>query len=100
VRIKVERTGGFAGISKYSEIDSKNLPSSIKTDLINLVNENKKIPNSVKLVPKGAADHFTYRITINDGSKQRVIVCDQYTINTSLRSLVTYVEKHNTSNEK
>ena len=98
--IKVERTGGLAGISKYSEIDSNHLPSSLKTVLINLVNENEKTPNSVKLVPKGAADHFTYRITINDGPKQKVIECDQYTINNSLKSLVTYVEKHNTSTEK
>ena len=93
--IKVERTGGLAGMSKYSEMDSDNLPSALKTVLNNLVNENKKVPNSVKLIPKGAADHFTYRITIDDGSNQRVIVCDQYGINDNLKTLVNYVEKHN-----
>lgn len=99
MRIKVERTGGLTGISKYSEIDSDKLPSSLKTVLNNLYNENKKAPNSVKLAPRGAADHFTYRITINEGSNQRVIVCNQYDIKDSLKSLVTYVEKHDTSSE-
>jgi len=93
--IKVERMGGLAGISKYSEMNSDDLPASLKTTLIKLINDNVRSSNSLKSVPKGSADHYSYRITVDEGEHQRVIACSQYNIQDNLKSLVTYVEKHN-----
>jgi hypothetical protein len=95
VIIKVERTGGFAGMSEYSQMNSDDLPASLKTALTKLINDNVKPSNSLKSVPKGSADHYSYRITVDDGANQRVIECNQYNIQDNLKSLVTYVEKHN-----
>ncbi len=95
VIVRVERTGGIAGISQYSEMNSDDLPTSLKTTLSKVVNDNIGSANSLKSIPKGAADHYTYKITVDDGSNQKVIECNQYDIHDNLKSLVTYVEKHN-----
>jgi hypothetical protein len=93
--IKVERTGGFSGMSEYSEMDSDDLPEILQTTLTNFINEKVNASNSLKSMPKGAADHYSYRITVDDGAKSRVIECSQYDIKDDLKSLVAYVKKHN-----
>jgi hypothetical protein len=86
--------GGFAGISKYSEMNSDDLPASLKTILNKLINDNIRTSNSFKSVPKGSADHYSYRITVGEQEHQRTIECSQYNIQDNLKLLVSYVEKH------
>lgn len=94
MKITVQKSGGFSGVSHYSEINSDDLPSSLKKTLMNLAGKNKASLRSLKSVPKGAADYYSYKITLDDGSNQRVIECNEYDIQNNLKSLVTYVEKH------
>jgi len=93
--VKVERSGGFAGISNQSEMNSDDLPASLQTVLAKLMKNDIKPSKPLKFVPKGSADHFSYRITVVDGSNHRVIECSQYDLQDDLKSLVTYMEKHN-----
>ena len=94
VRIRVERSGGFAGIPIANEIDSKNLPPTLVTKL-NKIIENAKSPKlPLSATPRGAADHFTYKILVKDGEKETVIECNQYSLEDDLRSLVKYVERN------
>jgi hypothetical protein len=51
-------------------------------------------PLSIKSSPRGAADHYTYKISIQDGRNQRVIECNQYNIEDDLKSLVNYIERN------
>jgi hypothetical protein len=94
MKITVQKSGGFSGVSRYSEMYSDDLPSHLKKTLTNLVGKNEGSLGSLKLVPKGAADYYSYKITLDDGSNQRVIECNEYDIQDNLKSLVTYVEKH------
>ena len=48
----------------------------------------------MKSSPRGAADHYTYKISIQDGTNQNVIECNQYNIQDDLKSLIRYVEKN------
>jgi len=94
VRIRVERSGGFAGIPIANEIDSKNLPSTLLIKL-NKFMENAKSPKlPLTATPRGAADHFTYKILVKDGAKETVIECNQYSLEDDLKSLVKYVERN------
>jgi emfourin len=94
VRIKVERSGGFAGIPISNEIDGKDLPSGL-TRTAKKIMEDKSVPSlSIKSSPRGAADHYTYKISIQDGRNQRVIECNQYNIEDDLKSLVNYIERN------
>jgi hypothetical protein len=91
VRIKVERSGGFAGISTSNEMDAKDLPSELVTKTKKIM-EDKTRSLSLKSSPKGAADHYTYKISILDGANRRVIECNQFNIQDDLKSLVKYIE--------
>jgi hypothetical protein len=91
--IKVERSGGFAGIPVSNEIDAKDLPSTLVTRLEKMI-ENTKSPSALPLsrTPRGAADYFTYKISVKDGANEKVIECNQYNLQDDLKSLVKYVE--------
>ena len=51
-------------------------------------------PLSIKSSPRGAEDHYTYKILIRDGRNERVIQCNQYNIEEDLKSLVNYIERN------
>lgn len=94
MKIKVERSGGFAGIPICNEIDAKDLPSGLARTAKKIM-EDKSVPSlSIKSSPRGAADHYTYKILIQDGRSQRVIECNQYNIENDLKSLVNYIERN------
>ena len=90
--IKVERSGGFAGISISNQIDSKDLPSTLVIKLNKIMQITKADSLSSGGTPKGAADHFTYKISVKDGESERVIECNQYDLQDDLKSIVRYVE--------
>ena len=74
--IKVERSGGFAGLSKYSEIDSEDLPESLKETITELIHNNMRHITS-KSLPEGTADQYFYKITVDDTANKRVFACDE-----------------------
>jgi len=92
VIIKVERSGGFAGIPICNQIDSKDLPSTLVLKLNKIMGITKADSLSSRGTPKGAADHFTYKISVKDGSSERVIECNQYDLQDDLKSIIKYVE--------
>jgi hypothetical protein len=92
VKIKLERSGGITGMTLSREVDEKDLPSALIRTAKSIIKAKNLASTSVKSLPKGAADHYCYRISINDGMKQKVIECNQYNIRSDLRSLVKYIE--------
>ena len=91
--IKVERSGGFAGIPVSNEIDAKNLPTALVTKLKKIMKNKNSSTLPIKDTPRGAADHYTYKISIQDGGNLKVIECNQFNIEDDLKSLVKFVEK-------
>jgi emfourin len=94
MKIKVERSGGLAAIAISNEIDEKDLPSNMIRKAKKIVADQKSFALPLKSAPLGAADHFTYKISIQDGANERVIVCNQYNIENDLKLLVKYIEKN------
>lgn len=90
--IKVERSGGLGGISMSREVDAKDLPSKLVTIIKSKIAEPKSsLP--LKSPPIGAADYFTYRISVQDGANLNVIECNEYNIQKDLESLIKHIEK-------
>ncbi|HEX7178316.1 MAG TPA: protealysin inhibitor emfourin [Nitrososphaeraceae archaeon] len=94
MRIRVERSGGLAGIPISNEIDEKDLPSTLIRTAKKMIEDKKSPSLSMKSSPRGAADHYSYKISILDGTIKRVIECNQFELQDDLRSLIKYVEKH------
>jgi hypothetical protein len=94
VKIRVERSGGFAGIPISNEMDAKDLPSVLIRTAKKIVEDKNVSSLSMKPSPKGAADHYTYKISIQDGMNLRVMECNEHNIQDDLKSLVKYIERN------
>jgi emfourin len=94
VIIKVERSGGFAGIPITYELDATDLPSAIIRTAKKIIEEKNVYSLSMKSSRKGTADQYTYKISIRDGESLSVIDCNEFEIQDDLKSLVKYVENN------
>lgn len=93
MRITVERSGGLAGIPISNEMDEKDLPSALISTAKKIIEDKKVSSPPIKTTPKGAADHYLYKISFQDGTHRKVIECNQYNIPDDLKSLIRYIEK-------
>lgn len=94
--IHVEQSGGFAGLKKRMEVDTNKIPKGDAVMIKKLVDSSDLNKNSLvssKKPLKGAADYYTYEITIREGTKNQVIRCEEYSIHDNLKKLISYVEK-------
>ena len=96
--IKVERYGGFAGITTSDQIEIKSLPSSLENTVKELLDQPKS--SNQKSLPKGAADYYTYTITIQDGKTKHVFKCDEHNMGEMSKKLIKYVENKSSVKSK
>jgi hypothetical protein len=94
VKIKIERSGGFAGISSLNELDSDKLPPSLQNTVKDLLDKKKLSSTKGLGRPKGAADYLNYKITIQDGKKDHVIECNEFDMDSTVKSLISFVQKN------
>jgi emfourin len=94
VRIRVERSGGFGGISFSHVMEAKDLPSYLVQTARNMIKDKNISSLPLKSWPRGAADHYTYKISIQDGTNLKVIECNQFNIKDDLKSLIIYIERY------
>jgi hypothetical protein len=83
-------------ISTSNQMKTGDLPPKLLATLDNTIKKiNKKNSTPVPLgsPAEGAADYFTYKINIQDGSKTNVIEYNEYILQNDVRSLVNYVMK-------
>ena len=91
--IKIERSGGITGIPISSEFDAKDLPTTFLTKLKKIMDNSESGSLAPKKAPYGAADYYTYKISIKDGNKVSIMTFNQYNMTDELKSLVKYAEK-------
>ena len=94
MKIRIERSGGFAGIPLSNGMDAKDLPSELIRTAKKIVEDKNASSLSMKSPPKGAADHYTYKISIQDGKNFSEINCNDFNIEGDLKSLVKYIERN------
>ena len=91
MKIKIERSGGFAGITSSSEMNADKLSPLLEGTVKKLL-DHKGSGVLKGTRPKGAADYLNYKITLEDGDRNSVIVCNQFDMDDDLSSLIRYVE--------
>lgn len=92
--VKVERSGGVSGITTSKEFEATDLPSSLKNVVIKILDNQSTNSLLLNATPQGAADYFTYKITVKAGNRQRVIECNQYNMKDDVKSIVRFAEKN------
>ena len=71
VQVEFRRSGGFAGIDMTATVDASELPTEQAETLSQLV---AKPPVGAKASPAhGAADQFSYEVTLRDGQQTRTL---------------------------
>jgi Emfourin len=96
--IKIERSGGIGGIVTTKKANVEMLPPPFIEIVKSLVNKSNSI--SMKNVPKGAADFYNYRITVDDGSAKHTIMYNEYNISDKVKELIKYVEKNSMKSQQ
>jgi hypothetical protein len=91
LKIKIERSGGFGGITSSSEMNVDKLTPVLEGTVRKLL-DNKGSGMLKGTRPKGAADYLNYKITLEEGPQNSVIECNQFDMNDDLKSLISYVE--------
>ena len=94
LKINLERSGGFAGITSSNEIDADKLPSSLQNIVKGLLDDKKAPMIRGSRLPKGVADHINYKIIIKDGTNETVIDCNQYSVDDKLKSLIAWMDRN------
>jgi hypothetical protein len=97
MRIHFERTGGFAGMTTSTTVDTSSLPSDEAhkvEDLVQQANIPNTSPTRENPSNRGAADYFTYKITIEskEGTKQTV-ECTDVAMPSPIKPLLDYLTK-------
>jgi hypothetical protein len=92
MRIKVQRSGGFANIGAHGEVDTSALPKE-KADEVQRLVTNAALPPSPPppLRAARAADVYQFDITVDDGSGAKTYRADELSMPDEWRSLVDYV---------
>lgn len=85
MRIQVRRTGGFAGIERYAEIDTAGRPDATEWQAL----AERALATGQGTRPAGVPDGFHYEITVDD----RTVHASDPGVPDDLRALVTRVLK-------
>jgi hypothetical protein len=94
VIIRVERSGGLTGIHISNEIDAKDLPSGLVNTAKKMMLDEKFPKLQMKHPPRGSADYFSYKISVQNGINRRILECNEHNIQDDLKQLVKYVERN------
>jgi hypothetical protein len=96
LKIILERSGGILGSVSSRIIDTNNLTKSRTTELEKLLANSDFFKLTSRINPaiqKGAADYYTYNITVEDGVKRHSVRCTDLAMTKELRELISSLSK-------
>lgn len=99
MQLSLERTGGFAGISRTINVDSDTLPLQVAEELSRLVASVNffELPEQI-ISEQPQCDRFQYRLTIVDHDHQHTVILSEAALTSGLRTLIEYI--HQTASYK
>jgi hypothetical protein len=94
MRVKFERTGGFAGIRLTTTADTENLSSDDAARLRQLVAGASFFELPETIAPqKAQPDRFQYRVTIEDDSRVHTVTVSETALPQSMRPLTDFLAR-------
>jgi len=99
MRISFERTGGFAGISKKTTVDTATLAPNEAQELLRLVEvaDLFNLPERITS-PNPQSDRFQYRLTVEDNGRQHTVTVSEAALPGTLRPLIEWL--NNAANKR
>ncbi|BAU08827.1 hypothetical protein NIES592_23790 [Fischerella major NIES-592] len=99
MRISLQRTGGFAGISKKAIIDTANLSPEETQQLYQLLEAANfySLPPKIN-APANQPDRFQYTLTVEENNQQHTLIVGEAALSETLKRLIEWV--NNTASKK
>lgn len=96
MRLEIERSGGFAGLTKKVTVDTEDLPGEIAKNIKKFLEDNISFKSSSPLLSKkkAVADSYVYKIIGKSPEKKQEIEFDESNINYELKRCINYVLKN------
>jgi hypothetical protein len=99
MKVYLEKSGGFAGMVTSTSVDSQLLPPNEAKEIQRLIENShffelpSQPPQSSKTT-KGAADYFTYKITVQNDQKEHTVQFNDINMQTKIKPLIDFLVKH------
>ena len=95
MRVKLERTGGFAGIKRTAVADTEQLNDETAQRLQELVEQADFFALPEAIVSKSLfPDQFEYTLTVEDGSRVHTVTVGESAQPDGLRMLTEFLTRH------
>ncbi|MEH2377068.1 protealysin inhibitor emfourin [Nostoc sp.] len=93
MRVSFERTGGFAGISKKTTVDTASLPPNEANTLLRLVETADlfRLPEQITSANQ-QSDRFQYKLTVEDNGRQHTVTVSEAALPVTLRPLIEWLQ--------
>jgi hypothetical protein len=93
MRVLFERSGGFAGTSKKTTVDTDTLPPHEAATLPRLVEvaDLFRLPELITS-PNPQSDRFQYKLTVEDNGKQHTVTVSEAALPGTLRPLIEWLQ--------
>ncbi len=94
MKIRFERSGGFAGIKLSRVFDSKDLPPSDAIQLASLLERSHffELPTELKCASPGV-DRFHYRLTVEDEERVSTVEASEASVPDDMRPLIDWLTR-------
>jgi hypothetical protein len=94
MQISFQRTGGFAGITKTTTVDTVTLPPNEAAVLPRLVEAADlfKLPEQISS-GNPQSDRFQYKLTVEDQGKQHTVTVSESAMPGTLRPLIEWLNQ-------
>ena len=93
MKIHFERSGGFAGLTLSTVVDSAELHPSAARELASLVDRSGLTAAAGHRTTNRAPDGFSYSVTIDDGGRCSDFASDETSLPDSARPLVDWLTR-------
>jgi hypothetical protein len=95
IRIELERSGGFAGISRRASADTSKLPPDEAAEIAELVRRiDFDALAATATGPPRAPDRFQYDLDIRQGAEHHRLTVGERAVTPELRALIDHVLQH------
>jgi hypothetical protein len=94
MRLSLERTGGFAGISKRINVDTNQLSQQQAEELSQLVAAADLFRLPAQMISTNRqVDRFQYQITIEDNGQRHTVTASETALPNTLKTLVEWLNQ-------
>lgn len=92
MRMMIERTGGFAGMTTKKSVDTATLPANKASQLRQLLEAANffRLPANIAS-DNSQPDRFQYQLTVEDADKQHKVNVSEQAIPGTLRPLIEWI---------